>query len=127
MDAGISSYLADKLLDSACRGRLFSVSAVYVQLHVGSPGAVGLLNTAIETTRKFCGFVSASNGITASDADLVWVNVAGSQTVTYFSAWDASTAGNFLFSGGVSADGYIAGDTFTIGSGQLFASLRVAS
>jgi hypothetical protein len=127
MAAGIGSYLADKLLDAACRGESVSVSAVYVQLHVGSPGAVGMLNTAIETTRKPCTFASASNGITASDVDVTWVNVAGSETVSFFTAWDGLTDGNFLFSGGVTADGYIAGDTFTIGSGQLFASLRVAS
>jgi len=125
--AGVSAYLADKWLNSACKGQLFSVPAIYVQLHVGSPGAVGMLNMAIETSRKPCTFAFSLNGITASDVDVSWVNVAGSQTVSFFTAWDDLSDGNFLFSGGVTADGYIAGDTFTISSGQLFASLRVAS
>lgn len=127
MAAGISSYLANKLLEATCKATAYSASAVYIQLHVGSPGANGTTNPATETTRKACTFATASAGVISSNADVTWTNIAGSQTATFFTAWDASTAGNFLFSGTVTANAYVAGDTLTISSGQLSASLTIAS
>ncbi len=109
MAAGVSTYLANKWLEAACKATSYSVATVHIQLHVGSPGADGLSNVATET------------------ADVTWTNVAGSQTVTFFSAWDNASGGNFLFSGAVTASGYTAGDTFSFASGQLSASLTVAS
>ena len=127
MAAGVSTYLANKWLEAACKATSYSVASVHVQLHVGSPGADGLSNVATETSRKTCSFSSASLGVISSDADVTWTNVAGSQTVTFFSAWDNASGGNFLFSGAVTASGYTAGDTFSFASGQLSASLTVAS
>lgn len=127
MAAGISGYLANKLLDATCNATAFSASAVYVQLHVGAPGANGTSNTATETARKACSFAAATAGAIASDADVTWTNITGSQTATYFTAWDASTAGNFLFSGSITGNPYTAGDTYLIPSGSLTASLTIAS
>jgi hypothetical protein len=45
---------------------------------------------------------------------------------TFFTAWDNATVGNFLFSGGVLATAYTAGDTYAIPSGSLTASLRLS-
>jgi hypothetical protein len=63
----------------------------------------------------------------ASDADVTWTNIAGSQDATHFTAWDNLTAGNFLFSGTITGNAYTAGDTYTISSGGLTVSLTVAS
>jgi hypothetical protein len=98
-----------------------------VKLHVGDPGAEGTANPATETTRKEVTFSAASTGSIASDADVIWTNIAGSQDATYFTAWDNLTTGNFLFSGTVTGNAYTAGDTYTIASGSLTASLTVAS
>jgi uncharacterized membrane protein YgdD (TMEM256/DUF423 family) len=105
----------------------FAVAAVYVKLHVGDPGAAATANAATETTRKEASFSAASAGTLTSDAALTWTNIAGSQDATFFSAWDNVSAGNFLFSGTVTANAYTAGDTFTISSGALTVSLTVAS
>jgi hypothetical protein len=127
MATGISSYLADQWLDALGNNDTFAVAAVYVKLHVGDPGANGTANAATETTRKEASFSAASAGTLTSDAALTWTNIAGSQDATHFSAWDNISAGNFLFSGTVTANAYTAGDTFTISSAALTVSLTVAS
>jgi hypothetical protein len=127
MATGISAYLANKWLEAACKATSYSAANVYVQLHIGSPGSAGTSNLATETSRKLTTFATASAGIITSNADASWTNIAGSQTATFFTAWDAATSGNFLFSGSITASAYTAGDTFIISSGQLSASLTVAS
>lgn len=127
MAAGLSSYLANAFLDALGNNTSFAVASVYVKLHVGDPSSNGTANAATETTRKAASFSAASSGALASDADITWTNIAGSQDATYFSAWDNSTAGNFLFSGTISGNPYTAGDTYTIPSGSLSVSLTLAS
>ena len=127
MATGISSYLANQWLDALGNNDTFAVAAVYVKLHVGDPGANGTSNAATETTRKAASFAAASTGSIASDAAITWTNIAGSQDATHFTAWDNISAGNFLFSGTITANAYTAGDTFTISSGALTVSLTLAS
>lgn len=127
MATGISSYLAGAWLDALGNNTSFAVANVYVKLHVGDPGANGTSNAATETTRKLASFAAASAGSLASDADITWTNIAGSQDATHFTAWDNISAGNFLFSGTITANAYTAGDTFTISSGSLTVSLTLAS
>jgi hypothetical protein len=127
MATGLSSYLAGSWLDAVGNNSSFAVASVYIKLHVGDPSANGTANPATETTRKAASFGAASAGVLTSDADVTWTNIAGSQTATYFTAWDSATAGNFLFSGSITGNPYTAGDTFTISSGQLSVSLTLAS
>jgi hypothetical protein len=127
MATGISAYLANAWLDALGNATSFSVTTAYVKLHVGEPGSAGTSNPATETTRKSVSFAAASNGALASDADVVWTNIAGSQDATHFTAWDNLTTGNFLFSGTITGNAYTAGDTYTISSAGLTVSLTVAS
>lgn len=127
MATGISNYLANEWLDALGNNDTFAVTVPYVKLHVGDPGSAGTSNAATETTRKAASFAAASSGSLASDSALTWTNISGSQDATHFTAWDSLTAGNFLFSGTITANAYTAGDTFTISSGALTVSLTVAS
>lgn len=127
MATGLSAYLANKFLDAVGNGTAYSAANVYIKLHTGDPGANGTANAATETTRKEVTFASASAGAIASDAAVTWTNIAGSEDANYFTAWDNLSAGNFLFSGSITGNAYIAGDTYTIPSGSLTASLTVAS
>jgi hypothetical protein len=127
MATGISNYLANQWLDALGNNDTFAVASVYVKLHVGDPGANGTSNAATETTRQEASFAAASSGSLASDAAITWTNIAGSQDATHFTAWDNVSAGNFLFSGTITANAYSAGDTFTISSGALTVLLTVAS
>jgi hypothetical protein len=127
MAEGLSAYLCNSFLDALGNNTSYAVAQVYVKLHVGVPGALGTANPAIETTRKAVSFGAASTGAIASDADISWTNIAGSEDATHFTAWDNVSAGNFLFSGTITGNAYTAGDTYTISSGNLSASLTVAS
>ena len=121
MAEGLSTAAANSLLDS------LGTTYTWVQLHTAAPGAAGTTSVATETTRKQVTWASASGGSKASSAALTWTSIAGSQDATHFTVWSASTAGTFGFSGVITANAYTAGDTFTIPSGSLTASLVVAS
>jgi hypothetical protein len=127
MATGLSAYLGNKFLDAVGNATAYSAATVYVKLHIGDPGANGTGNPATETTRKAASFGAATAGGLTSDADISWTNITGSEDATFFSVWDNLTAGNFLFSGAVTGNAYTAGDTFTIPSGSLTASLTLAS
>jgi len=127
MAHGLSAYLCNSWLDALANNTSYAVAQVYIKLHTGDPGAAGTANAATETTRKAASFGAASAGAITSDADISWTNISGSQDATHFTAWDSLTVGNFLFSGNITANPYTAGDTYTISSGNLSASLTVAS
>ena len=127
MATGLSAYLANKFLDAVGNASAYSAANVYVKLHIGDPGANGTGNPATETTRQSVSFSAATGGGLTSDADLSWTNIAGSEDATFFTSWDNSTAGNFLFSGAITGNAYTAGDTFTIPTGSLTVSLTLAS
>jgi hypothetical protein len=127
MATGMSAYLANSLLNALGNNTSYAVTNVYVKLHVGDPGADGAANAATETTRKAVSFAAAATGSIASDVDVTWTNISGSQDATFFTAWDSLTTGNFLFSGTITGNPYTAGDTYTISSGSFNASLTVAS
>lgn len=127
MATGMSAYLANSLLNAVGNNTSYTVANVYVKLHVGDPGAAGTANAATEVTRKAISFAAASNGSIASDADVSWVAILGSQDATHFTAWDSLTTGNFLFSGTITGNPYTTGDTYTIASGSFNAALTVAS
>ena len=127
MAHGIGAYLGNAWLNALGNNTSFAVAQVYVKLHVGDPGAAGTASPATETTRKAVSFGAASSGALASDADVSWTNIAGSEDANHFTAWDSLTTGNFLFSGTITANPYDAGDTYTITSANLTASLTLAS
>lgn len=127
MAHGIGAYLGNAWLNALGNNTSFAVAQVYVKLHVGDPGAAGTASPATETTRKAVSFGAASAGALASDADVTWTNIAGSEDANHFTAWDSLTTGNFLFSGTITANPYDAGDTYTISSGNLTATLTLAS
>lgn len=127
MATGWAPGIAEDILDALGNAGSFTISEVWIKLHVGDPGAAGTSNAATETTRKQASFGAASGGAMANDAALTWTAVAGSEDFTHFSAWTASSAGTFLFSGTITANAVTAGDTFTIPTGDLDLTLSVAS
>ena len=127
MATGIGSYLGNAWLDALGNNTSFAVAQVYVKLHTSNPGSAGTAHPATETTRKAVSFGAAAAGVLTSDDDVSWTNIAGSEDANHFTAWDNVSAGNFLFSGTITANPYDAGDTYTILSGNLTASLTLAS
>lgn len=129
MAEGFAAASGNAILNALLRATNWTAPvACWLKLHVGAPGAAGTSNAATETTRKQVSTAgAASGGANTSNADMTWTAVAGSEDYTHFSAWDASTAGAFTFSGTVTANPVVAGDTFTIAAGDFDASVPIAS
>lgn len=121
----ISNYAELKILDLLFNNTSYGPLAnTYVSTHTADPGETGASeSTGGSYARQTASFAAASAGAVVSDADLVWTNMPAS-TVTHVGIWDASTAGNFLWGGALTASKTLnAGDTFRINSGQLTVTL----
>lgn len=125
MTVGMSSTVANAIMNALARNTAWSQpAAVHIKLHLGDPGSAGTSNAAANTTRQQATFgTTASGGSLSNTVAVTWTSVSNTETYTHYSAWDASSSGNFLFSGTLTANGVTAGDTFTIGIGSLTASL----
>ena len=118
--AGLSDYAEPKILDVLFNNTAFgAVANVYVKLHIGDPGDAGTLNAAGNTTRQEATFSAASAGTITTDAAVTWTSVSTTEDYTHFSLWDSATVGNCLFTGTITANAVVAGDTFTIAIGDL--------
>lgn len=115
----ISNYAEDKMLDPI-RNTSFTVANTYLKLHLGDPGEDGTANPAAETTRQEVTWSAPSGGTMTSAATVEWTSVSNTEDYTHWSMWDASTAGNCLWTGALSATASVtAGDTFQITSLSL--------
>jgi len=114
----ISNYAELKLLEHVTGYGSFTMpSNVYLKLHTGDPGEDCTDNPATETTRKITAWAAAASGAIATSATVEWTNVSTTETYTHWSMWDASTSGNPLWSGALSASAAVtSGDTFQITS-----------
>lgn len=121
--------MADGFGSAGANTALDAMVAAYTwaKLHTAAPGAAATANAATETTRKQFAFAAASSGSVASSGAVSWTSIAGSQDATDFSMWTASSAGTFGYSGTITANAYVAGDTYTVASGALTASVTLAS
>lgn len=118
---GLISAEADRLLNE------MAATHTWVQLHTDVPGAAGTANVATESGREQVTWSAATGGTLVSAADVVWANVAGSETYTHYSVWSASSGGTCGFTGTITANAVSAGDRFIIPSGELTAFFAVAS
>ena len=114
---------------TAANAALDAQLAIYtwIKLHVGAPGAAGTSNPAGETTRQQATWGAAASGAAANTNLISWTNVAASEDYTHFTVWTASTAGTFGFSGTITSNAVVAGDTFQIAIGDLDVSVTLAS
>ena len=113
----ISNYLEQKWLDML-RGTAFTApAAAYLKLHLGDPGDDGTANASANTTRQAATFAAATSGAgtMATSATVSWISVPAAETYSHWSLWDASTAGNCLWTGALASSATVAiGDTFQI-------------
>ena len=123
----ISNYVETTVMDALFNNvspAAVQLSARYIKLHTGDPGEDGTANAAGETTRKSITGAATANGVFTSTNALTWTSVSTSETYSYVSLWDASTAGNCLWSGALTtARAVIAGDSFEIAIGSLTVTL----
>ena len=123
----ISNYVETAVMDALFNNvspAAVQLSARYIKLHIGDPGEAGTANAAAETTRKSITGAATSNGVFTSTNALTWTAVSTTETYSYVSLWDSSTAGNCLWSGALTTPrAVIAGDSFEIAIGSLTVTL----
>jgi hypothetical protein len=97
MTVGLAvTTLAHPWLDML-RGSAFTAPAgTFIKLHTGDPGAAATANVSAVTGRQAATFSAASGGaIALSNAPAF--TMTASETISHISVWDASTAGNLLW------------------------------
>jgi hypothetical protein len=130
MAVGPSTATLNSILNAIGNATAYSLTNVYVKLHLGDPGAAGTSNASTITTRMIVSFATASGASMANDADIVWTNVditGASEDQTHISLWDNLTAGNFVWSLVLTANPLVDGDTLTIPAGSLILNGTPAS
>lgn len=79
------------------RGTAFTApAATYIKLHTADPGAAGATAASAVTTRQAATFSAASAGAIALSNSPAFT-MTGTETISHISVWDASTAGNLLW------------------------------
>jgi len=118
MTVGLSAVqLANKWLDMLGGTAFTAPTNSWVELHTADPGASGTTGvSAGSTTRRSVTWAAASAGSKAmSSMSGTWTNGGTSETISHIAVFDASTAGNFLFSVALTASkAWASGDTFTL-------------
>ena len=119
MTVGLSAVnTADKLLNTIGRtGTTFTAGSLYVKLHTADPGATAATAASAVTTRYAVTFSASSAGSMAlTSMGGTWAMTA-TETISHISLWDASTAGNFLWSVALTTSkSVINGDTLSLSS-----------
>jgi hypothetical protein len=122
--SGLSNYLENKLLDHTLRNTSYTpVTTVYLALYVGSPTDTGSGGTEVAVTRQAATFGAAASGTVSNSSSISFTSMPVA-TVTHIGIFDASTGGNLLIHGALSASVVSAsGDTFTIAANDLDVTL----
>jgi hypothetical protein len=110
MTVGLAATtLANKWLDMLAGTAFTAPAASYVQLHTADPGAAGTTSVFanVVTARSAVTWSAASAGSKAISNTPTWT-ANGAGTVTHVAFFDASSAGNFLFSAALTASKTVA-------------------
>lgn len=92
-----------------------TIAGLFIQQHVGDPGAAGTANQSAVTTRRQATMNAAASGQITLNVMSGTYAMTATETIGYFSVWDAATSGNFLFSGQWTvARSVINGDTIVV-------------
>jgi hypothetical protein len=119
MTVGLSAVdFANKVLNHMLRATASTAPAGnFVKLHTADPGAAGTTAASSVTTRPSATFSAASAGSCSLSNTPSWASWAGTngEVVSHISAWDASTAGTFLYSAALTASKTVnTGDTLNL-------------
>ena len=134
MAVGLSAAYVNKFLDFIGNATAAGTAptTVWIQLGTGDPGPNGTAtgNPAGNATRKQVSFgASAGASGMSNDAAITWTTgeVDTSEDYTHWTLWDASTSGNFICSGTMTANAVTVGDEFTIPVGDLDLTFNTAA
>lgn len=133
MALGLSATVANDFLEWIFNASAMATAPanIYIQLHTADPGASGTTAVAGNATRKdlTAAMGTAASGAITNTAAITWTTgeVDTSEDYTHWALFDASSAGNFLLSGTMTANAVTVGDEFTIPIGDLDITLSTAA
>lgn len=121
----LSNFAENELLDALLGNGTYNSTATHVSLHTADPGETGTSEvTGGSYGRQSAAFGAAAGGTTSNTGTLSFTTMPA-VTVTHVGIWDASTGGNFLIGGALTASRTLnGGDTFQIATGDLDVSLE---
>lgn len=124
----MSNYLENALINATLRNTSYtSPSTVYVALFTSDPtdAGSGTECSGGAYARQSATFGAPSNGASSISADVEFPQATGSWgTITHFGIFDASSSGNLLYHGALTASKTIAtGDVLKITSSNLTVTL----
>lgn len=120
--ANLSEYAANEILDGVAMP-----ATLYVQLHIGDPGADGTANVATDNRRVSFTRTAAAGGAAENAALLEWLLAPATEDLTHITIWDASSGGNVWWIGGIVGAPVeaVSGQSTEIALGALDLSLAV--
>jgi hypothetical protein len=123
MATGPSTANANALVDSVTG----AAGGGYLQFHVGDPGSAGTSNQAGSTTRIAVAWPAASSATATQTGTATLASWAGgTQTLSHYSLWSASSGGTFRGSGAWTASrGVVNGDALNV-SGIVWSCSRAS-
>lgn len=131
MAEGWGPTAANGVLSAITANTAYAVPSLWLQLHVGPPGAAGTSNVAVNNVRKdaSAAFASPSGGAVSNSSVIgPWSSVPATETYTHASLWTASSGGSFLMSGLIAGPGSVnIGDNWQANAGALTIALPLAS
>ena len=124
----MSNYLENALINATLRNTSYtSPSTVYVALFTSDPtdAGSGTECSGGAYARQSATFAAPSDGSSSTSADVEFPQATGSWgTITHFGIFDASSSGNLLYHGALTASKTIAtGDVLKITSSNLTVTL----
>ena len=126
MAGNLSNYLENKLIDHCLGTTSFTMpAAVYVGLYTVAPDDTGggTQVTGGSYARQSAAFTASASGATSNSANIDFAGMPAA-TVVAIGIFDASTAGNLLLWGTLTANKTTdAGDTLRIATGDLDISI----
>lgn len=123
MAVGLSSTTMDNILNTF-RGTTYTAPAgVFVQVHVGDPGAAGTANPSAVTSRQSATFAAPTTDGTGRAINLSntpTFSMTATETISHISLWSATSAGTFLQSAALTSSvPVINGSTLTFSQLRL--------
>jgi len=123
MATSVSDYAEAKIVDHMLGTTTWTKPAqVFISLHTATPGETGASEVAGGSYARLAltwGAASVGGGQAASNATLNFTLMPAC-TVTAIGVWDASSAGNFIIGGDLTASKTVnSGDTFQLPSGNV--------
>jgi hypothetical protein len=102
MTVGKAAATANSYLNVFRNTAYSAIAQVFVQLHVGDPGAAGTANVSALTTRNEVTWNAPAGGSMTLNT-LASFSMTASETISHVSLWTAAAAGTFLQSAALTA------------------------